>query len=158
MKRRGLTQSSVSSTSNPKFNEDSENQNPNLSTPPIRQAKSTKATIKSSTEKKKITDDVSQNNEAPTLKSTLSSRNLFVGRDILNQITEFCNELKRMATRTRERENIEGLSVEKQVKESFEVLGQVNGREKERKPLLEVVGKEKSLGMGNAKEKQRRMK
>ncbi|KAF5464695.1 hypothetical protein F2P56_014752 [Juglans regia] len=88
-----------------------------------------------------------------------------MGRDILNQITEICNELKRMATRARERENIESLSVdkrhvgveEKEVKESFEVLGEVNGREKERKPLLEV-GKEKSLGMGegNVKEKQRR--
>ncbi|KAG2668636.1 hypothetical protein I3760_14G001400 [Carya illinoinensis] len=165
LKRRGLTQSSISSTSNPKFNEDGENQNPYLSTPPIHQAKSTKATIKSAAEKRKMTDEVSQNNEAPELKSTFSARNLLIWRDILNQITEICNELKRMATRARERENIGSLSVEKrhggveekEVKESFEVLGEVNGREKERKPLLQV-GKEKSLGMGegNVKEKQRR--
>uniref|UniRef100_A0A2N9II29 Uncharacterized protein n=1 Tax=Fagus sylvatica TaxID=28930 RepID=A0A2N9II29_FAGSY len=96
----------------PDFNEDSENQNPNLSTPPINHAKSTKTAIKSSTEKKTMANDMSQNNEAPRLKNTLSARNLFAGRDILNQITDFCNELKRMATRAREREN-ERLIVEK---------------------------------------------
>uniref|UniRef100_A0A2N9FM82 Uncharacterized protein n=1 Tax=Fagus sylvatica TaxID=28930 RepID=A0A2N9FM82_FAGSY len=168
LKRRGLTQSSTSSNSNPRFNEDSENQNPNLSTPPINHAKSMKTAIKSSTEKKIMANDMSQNNEAPRLKSTLSARNLFAGRDILNQITDFCNELKRMATRARERENERSI-VEKcnvcveekpAVKESScEVLGEVNGKEKERKPLLEV-GKEKSLGMGESsvKEKLRRKK
>ncbi|KAB1224732.1 E3 ubiquitin ligase BIG BROTHER [Morella rubra] len=166
LKRRGLTQSSISSSSNPKFNEDSENQNPNLLTPPILQAKSTKAALKSSTEKKKMTDDLSQNNEAPKLKSTPSVRNLFAGRDIINQISEFCNELKRMATRARERENVEqlneekgevGVVEEKVVKEDIcGVLGEVNGREKERRPLPEV-GKEKYIGMAEStgKEKQR---
>ena len=178
MKRRGLN--------NPKFNEDSENQNPNLSTPPVHPAKSTKTAIKSSTEKKKMVNDMPQNNELPRLKSTLSARNLFAGRDILNQITEFCNELKRMATRTRERETVERLIVEKsnvvveekEAKEgSCEVLGEVKERKtllevdkgkslgmgessvKERKPLLEV-DKEKSLGMGESsvKEKLRRKK
>ncbi|XP_062174949.1 uncharacterized protein LOC133880083 [Alnus glutinosa] len=168
LKRRGLTQSSVSSNSNSRFNEDTENQNPNLSTPPILQANSMKAAIKSSTEKKKMADDMSQNNEPPRLKSTLSARNLFAGRDIINQITEFCSELKRIATRTRERENVERLIVEKievgveekVVKESScEVLGEVNGREKERQPFLEV-GKQKSPGMGESsvKEKLRRKK
>lgn len=155
MKRRGLT--------NPKFNEDSENQNPNLSTPPVHPAKSTKTAIKSSTEKKKMANDMPQNNELPRLKSTLSARNLFAGRDILNQITEFCNELKRMATRTRERETVERLIAEKSnvvveektAKEgSCEVLGEVKEKEKERKPLLEV-NKEKSLGMGESSVKER---
>ncbi|XP_030962564.1 uncharacterized protein LOC115983865 isoform X2 [Quercus lobata] len=162
LKRRGLN--------NPKFNEDSENQNPNLSTPPVHPAKSTKTAIKSSTEKKKMVNDMPQNNELPRLKGTLSARNLFAGRDILNQITEFCNELKRMATRTRERETVERLIVEKSnvcveekaTKEgSCEVLGKVNekDKEKERKPLLEV-DKEKSLGMeeSSVKEKLRRKK
>lgn len=168
MKRRGFTQSSVSSYSNSRFNEDSENQNPNSLTPPILQAKSMKAAIKSSTEKTKMADDMSQNKEPPRLKSTLSARNLFAGRDIINQITEFCSELKRIATRARETENVERLIVEKievgveekAVKESScEVLGEVNGREKQRQPLLEV-GKEKSPGMGESsvKEKQRRKK
>jgi hypothetical protein len=31
------------------------------------------------------------------LKSTLSARNLFSGKDILGQISDFYNELKRMA-------------------------------------------------------------
>ncbi|KAM3734009.1 hypothetical protein ACB098_11G180900 [Castanea mollissima] len=155
LKRRGLT--------NPKFNEDSENQNPNLSTPPVHPAKSTKTAIKSSTEKKKMANDMPQNNELPRLKSTLSARNLFAGRDILNQITEFCNELKRMATRTRERETVERLIAEKSnvvveektAKEgSCEVLGEVKEKEKERKPLLEV-NKEKSLGMGESSVKER---
>ncbi|XP_040991156.1 uncharacterized protein LOC121238376 isoform X1 [Juglans microcarpa x Juglans regia] len=168
LKRRGLTQSSNSSNSNPKFNEDSENQNPNMSTPPIHQANSTKAAIKSSIEKKKMTNDMLQNNEVPRLKSTLLARNLFAGQDILNQVTEFCSELKRMATRMREREEVDGLNVEKsevvveekEVKESFcEVLGEVNGRDKERKPLLELR-KEESIGKGerSVKEKQRRKK
>ena len=155
MKRRGLN--------NPKFNEDSENQNPNLSTPPVHPAKSTKTAIKSSTEKKKMANDMPQKNELPRLKSTLSARNLFAGRDILNQITEFCNELKRMATRTRERETVERLIVEKSnvveekvAKEgSCEVLGEVKEKEKERKPLLEV-DKEKSLGMGESSVKERK--
>lgn len=33
------------------------------------------------------------------LKSTQSARNLFSGRDILGHISEFCYELKRLATR-----------------------------------------------------------
>ena len=155
MKRRGLN--------NPKFNEDSENQNPNLSTPPVHPAKSTKTAIKSSTEKKKMVNDMPQNNELPRLKSTLSARNLFAGRDILNQITEFCNELKRMATRTRERETVERLIVEKSnvveenvaKEDSCEVLGEVKEKEKERKPLLDV-DKEKSLGMGESSVKERK--
>ena len=155
MKRRGLN--------NPKFNEDSENQNPNLSTPPVHPAKSTKTAIKSSTEKKKMANDMPQKNELPRLKSTLSARNLFAGRDILNQITEFCNELKRMATRTRERETVERLIVEKSnvveekvaKEDSCEVLGEVKEKEKERKPLLEV-DKEKSLGMGESSVKERK--
>ncbi|XP_039046283.1 uncharacterized protein LOC120186411 [Hibiscus syriacus] len=96
--------------------DDNENQNPNLSTsPPNQQANSLKAAIKSSSERKK-----------PTLKSTLSTRNLFAGRDILSHISEFCNELKKLATRARERET-----------EEKKIQGEEAVVEKERKPLLE---------------------
>ncbi|KAF3437896.1 hypothetical protein FNV43_RR20652 [Rhamnella rubrinervis] len=141
LKRRGLLiHTWVSPNSNSKFNESSENQNPNLLTPPnYNHVKTMKAAIKSSTGKKEPIDDASLNNEAqPMLKSTLSARNLFAGRDILNQITEFCNELKRLATRTKERENVERRD------------------ERERKPFLEV-NHEKSQGIdqSNVKEKKR---
>ncbi|WCJ18947.1 hypothetical protein M5689_001260 [Euphorbia peplus] len=161
LKRRGQSQRS---------SEDGENQNPNLSTPPpTYQVKLVKEMIKSSTEKKKPVDDVSQNNETPKLKSTLSARNLFAGKDILGHISEFCNELKKMASRAREAEGDEKLieqesSVEakndvKGVNEvSREVLGEIDLKAKERKPLLEVC-KARSEGVGKGvKDKQRRLK
>ena len=144
----------------------SENQNPNLSTPlNHHEAKSLKAAIKSSSEKKKPIDIISQSDEMPRLKNALSARNLFAGRDILNHITEFCNELKKLATRAREKENDEKLS-EKKSQEAVvvkKVSGQVSGEldvtEKDRKPLLEM-DKQKIEGMekGSAKEKERRKK
>ncbi|KAI5341734.1 hypothetical protein L3X38_009609 [Prunus dulcis] len=151
LKRRGLTQSSIYPINNSRVQEDSENQNPNLSTPPINQAKAMKATIKSSAEKKQPIESTPQNSEVlPRLRSTLSARNLFAGRDILNQLTDFCSELKRMAMRAREKEDVEGLDVRKSLgglkeeevvkKEECngEVLGELNGRQTERMPLLEV--------------------
>ncbi|KAK9283048.1 hypothetical protein L1049_011276 [Liquidambar formosana] len=171
LKRRGLPQSSVSSNNDPKFNEDSENQNPNLSTPPNQQAKSLKAAIKSSMENKKLIGNSvnsMQNDETPRLKSTLSARNLFAGKDILNQITEFCSELKKIATRGKERDNVEKMSVNRcpmgvkkeLVKEVHgDDLGDLDGRERDRKPLLDE-GKENSeaIEKSNVKEKQRRKK
>ncbi|GAB4828094.1 hypothetical protein Ancab_035009 [Ancistrocladus abbreviatus] len=102
LKRRGLAQSSTSSSTN----EDGENQNPNLSTP-LPQIKSMNASIKSCAEKMEKQDNeyseiVVRADDKPRLKSTLSARDLFGGRDIFNRITEFCNELKRMAIRKRE--------------------------------------------------------
>lgn len=152
------------------FNEDGENQNPNLSTPPISRTKSTKAAIKSSSEKKKAVDDNLQNQELPRLKSTLSARNLYVGRvDILGHITEFCNELKKLATRARDNESNKGKTsqvgeknevVRKEEAASCDVLGEVDVREKEKKPLLEVAEEKPCEGMENtsAKEKPRRKK
>ncbi|GAV67020.1 hypothetical protein CFOL_v3_10529 [Cephalotus follicularis] len=172
LKRRGQGQSSFTTNENHKFNEDSENQNPSLATPPIHQTKSTKAMIKSSTEKKKPSDDTLQNNEAPRLKSTLSARNLFAGKEIMSHLSDFCNELKKLAMRVRERENVEKLNEKKsqvevkqeevmvEVKEegSREVLGELDVRD-ERKPLVQV-GQKGSQGVekGSAKEKQRRIK
>ncbi|KAG2325859.1 hypothetical protein Bca52824_008587 [Brassica carinata] len=111
------------------LSEDSENQNPNLAAtpPPSQQAsKPWRAALKSTSVKK-------MNKEAPKLKSTQSARNLFSGRDILGHISEFCYELKRLATRgVTEREDT--TTVKK------ETHHQVHDLElkKERKPLLEV--------------------
>lgn len=149
----------------PKFIEDGENQNPNLSTSPYHRVKSMKEMIKSSTEKKNPIDDLSQPNNATRLKSTLSARNLFAGKDILNHITDFCTELKKMAMRSRERENNEkeNQEVEKDVvavnEGSREVLGELDVKERDRKPLLEK-DREKSEENENrdVKEKPRRKK
>ncbi|KAK7401501.1 hypothetical protein VNO78_13036 [Psophocarpus tetragonolobus] len=127
-------------------NQDSENQNPNLFTPPTK-VNPVKEAIKSSEEKKKVVDDDTlEDNKVPSLRSTLSAKNLFAGRPILNQITEFCNELKKLAIRARERENAENLSpkeseeevVEKKTTNSVHALAGSDKKEKERKPLLEV--------------------
>ncbi|KAI4333142.1 hypothetical protein L6164_017983 [Bauhinia variegata] len=148
LKRRVPTLSSASPDGKLRFNQDGENQNPNLLTPSNNPLKPIKAAIKSSEEKKKLTDDTFLN-KAPSLKSTLSAKNLFVGRPILNQITEFCTELKKLATRGRERENAENLSPTKSgegVEEkqtamapTVQALGQYDGLEKERKPLLPLL-------------------
>ena len=95
-----------------RFQEDSENQDPALATLPPRQApsrppfgaprwnKNAKEAIKSSAEKRPDNSEKEAllNKYAPPrqLKSTLSARNLFSGKDILGQISEFYDELKRM--------------------------------------------------------------
>ncbi|XP_039027151.1 uncharacterized protein LOC120160904 [Hibiscus syriacus] len=121
LKRRGQTQ--IRSSVFSKIDDD-ENQNSNLSTPPNQQAKSLKVGVKSSSERKKpmMTDDISQPQmmRCGGLK-LLFSRYLFAGRDILSHISEFCNELKKLATRAKERE----------IEEAEEAVV-----EKERKPLL----------------------
>lgn len=150
------------------MNENTENQNPNLATIQ-HQIKTVKAAIKSSGEKSRLINDIKQNDDVlPRLKSTLSARNLFAGKDILHHITDFCNELKKLATRARERENVEKLNEKNsQLGEKKEVanekpsavLGQLEGSDKERKPLLEME-KENSEGIEkeSAKEKPRRKK
>ncbi|KAF8718210.1 hypothetical protein HU200_025701 [Digitaria exilis] len=95
-----------------RFQEDSENQDPALATPPPRQApfrpplgaprwnKNAKDAIKSSAEKRPVNAEKEAllNKHVPPrqLKSTLSARNLFSGKDILGQISDFYDELKRM--------------------------------------------------------------
>ncbi|KAG6789512.1 hypothetical protein POTOM_005613 [Populus tomentosa] len=161
-KRRGQSQSSFTSYKyKVRFNQDSENRYPNLSTP-TNHHESTKEMIKSSSENNKPVDDVPQAREAPRLKSTLSARNLFAGKDKLGHITEFCSELKKMATKAWEKESLN--ERESQVGEkkdgvfvsegSREVLRELNVKEKESKPLLENDG-EKSGGNeeGSVKEK-----
>lgn len=150
MKKR--TQNQPSMTLYDKLIDDGENQNPNLSTPLKHKARLLKEAIKSSTEKKKQVDHLSNKEETPKLKSTLSARNLFAGRDILGHITDFCTELKRLALRAKQRENVEKESVEKEtVRKSPGKNAEVKEDSEsntptvldEKKPLLEVVSKEK---------------
>ncbi|KAJ8899217.1 hypothetical protein K2173_012393 [Erythroxylum novogranatense] len=167
--RRGQIQSSFGSNDKTKSNKDAENQNPNIATPSNHQAKFMKESIKSSTERKKPTDDISslERNEAPRLKNTLSARNLFAGKDIISHIAEFCNELKKMATRARERENDEKLNKDtpssevsdrKDSEDKME-LEEAEMKEKEREPLLEVSREEcDRIEKGRIKEKQRRIR
>ncbi|KAK7243580.1 hypothetical protein RIF29_38385 [Crotalaria pallida] len=138
------------------FKLDSENQDPNLFTTPINQFKSKKLAIKSSEEKKEpVENDSFQDNKVPSLRSTstLSAKNLFAGRPILNQITEFCNELKKLATRAREREIAENLKpleseeVAEKTPSPVKALAESNRREKERKPLLDVAKVERPEGL-----------
>lgn len=135
---------------------DSENQNPNFSTPPPNhKPKSIKEMIKSSSEKNHDDDDILLKEEPPRLlKHTLSARNLFAGRDILNQVTEFCNELKRLATRTKdngEKEIVKKSAVPLKKHET----GVLQESKIERKPLLE---KHEEMEHKNVKEKLTRKK
>ncbi|XP_076939934.1 uncharacterized protein LOC143608919 [Bidens hawaiensis] len=94
LKKRGIPLNKDS-----KYIQDDENQNPNFSTPPVNKAKSNKEMIKSSAEKGHLENIPLEKEEAPKL----SAQSVFTGRDILNQVTEFCNELKRLAIiRTKE--------------------------------------------------------
>ncbi|KAM7530453.1 hypothetical protein LguiB_033863 [Lonicera macranthoides] len=104
-------------------------------------------TIKSSTEKKHTNNSFQKDETTPMPKSTLSTRNLFTGRDILNQITDFCNELNRLAMRTKQGENREREGAKKNhVHVNKYEVGEFSGcdlrgldeREKENKPLEEA--------------------
>lgn len=123
--------------------------------------RSSKPAIKLSSEKKKPVDELPQANEAPRLKSIPSARNLLAGRTILNQINEFVGELKKLASRAKEREeNMEKLNVERtkaHVKEGTgELLHGMGGEAKERKPLLELrKGKSDGSEMSIPEEKHR---
>lgn len=122
------------------------------------------AAIKSSTEKKKHTNSFSHKEERPPhLKSTLSARNLFGGRDILSHITEFCNDLKKLATRAKESENVEKNPAVVKISKENECDGEGMGElddvgEKERKPLLEVNKERCEMEKSIVKEKLRRKK
>ncbi|KAH7653773.1 hypothetical protein IHE45_19G102200 [Dioscorea alata] len=116
LKRRGIAAllSSSSFREAPKakltsmnLREDLENQDPNLcnknaTTLPASCSKAMpkilKAGIKSSSEKNKeeVGQECGHKKLAPKLRSTLSARNLFAGKDILGQISEFCQEIKKL--------------------------------------------------------------
>ncbi|CAN0917458.1 hypothetical protein LINGRAHAP2_LOCUS30307 [Linum grandiflorum] len=173
LKRRGQTQSSIPSFDERDLSQDSENQNPNSSTPPNFQIKSMKSLFKSSSERKRpVTEDASEDNVVPTLKPTLSARNLFGGKDILGHISEFCNELKKLTMRSKGKDNGESLKSKENhvvedkcvvVKEEDhrEVLGNLDFKEKQNTPPPQVVKLDKSgggSGKAIAKEKPRKIK
>lgn len=136
-----------------KIIEDGENHNPNFATPMNFKAKSVKEAIKSSAEKKTF-DENTLKEQPRSLRSTLSARNLFAGGDILSKVTEFCNEMKKLAMRSRDRENLEE-SVAKDTLNAYS--GNLGDEEKEKKPLLGLSTekcKEKSI----LQEKPRRKK
>ncbi|KAB2599617.1 hypothetical protein D8674_009888 [Pyrus ussuriensis x Pyrus communis] len=94
----GLNQSSIYPTNNSTFKEDGENQNPNLSTPPMNQAKAMKATIKSSTEKKQPIESTTPNNEVlPKLRSTLSARNIMLGPNYDEEINKTVEKVVKLS-------------------------------------------------------------
>lgn len=85
-----------------KFREDVENQDPNTNSAASNQAvpmKVAKEGIKSSAEKgaKVMVNEERERQPVRRLRSTMSARNLFSGKDILGQISEFCNEIKKLA-------------------------------------------------------------
>ncbi|KAL8161752.1 hypothetical protein V2J09_013241 [Rumex salicifolius] len=91
--------------------QDDENKNPNLATPISHQIKPEKAAIKSSAEKgRDLSEEFSEiplhsEENPPKLKSVLSAKDLFAGRDLFGKITEFCTELKKLAiARAKEKE------------------------------------------------------
>ncbi|KAK1259686.1 hypothetical protein QJS04_geneDACA010297 [Acorus gramineus] len=125
LKRRGFFSSPQSLKSSPKmkppksFNDDIENADPNGL------ILTAKEMIKSSAQKKKpgpsdATMMPSDDERKPPsrLRSTLSARNLFAGKDLLSQISEFCSELKKLARRASDRDKSkEDLKVEVKDKE-----------------------------------------
>ncbi|KVI01817.1 uncharacterized protein LOC112500209 [Cynara cardunculus var. scolymus] len=153
LKKRGFPSNTDSKST--KSVQDSENQNPNFSTPPNHKAKSIKEMIKSSSEKNHVEDGFLVKEEPPrVLKSSLSARNLFAGRDILNQVTEFCNEMKRLATRAKDNGEKE-IAKKDVVATKKQEMGVLQESKNERMPLLEVK-KEKYAEMekySNVKEK-----
>lgn len=79
----------------------------------------------------------------------------------MNHITEFCNELKRLATRATERENVEksdGKKLERKECDDGCNLGEMDEREKERKPLLEVSKENCEAAQKNKLKEKQRMK
>nr|GMD34896.1 uncharacterized protein LOC109155727 isoform X2 [Ipomoea batatas] len=145
--------------------EDSENQNPNTGTPPRFKAKLMKEAIKSSAEKKTVDDNSLPKEQTPRLRSTNSARNLFSGVDLLSRVTEFCNELKKLTVRAKERERTGNENVERtplmvnkqEVKGGFsdenKDLAEI---EKEKTPLVELsVKKNDTMRKNILKEKQR---
>ncbi|KAF9593255.1 hypothetical protein IFM89_021011 [Coptis chinensis] len=135
--------------------EDQENENPNLSTP-------SKNKNMKLTEKKKVLEksplDLIQEERKGKLKSTLSASNLFAGREIFNQITEFCHELKKMVMKRKEGESSKTLYERENSEESLEDVKKLEAVE-ENRPLLKVEkGKSEAVDMNINEKKQRKLK
>lgn len=108
--------------------EESENKNPNFPPPlPLSKTKTTKAPMNPSNVKKKAVDESSHGSSnfgrKPQLKSTFSASNLLGGRAMLNQITEFCAELKKLARRgSRKGGSSERVGLKERVRERIPLI------------------------------------
>lgn len=114
--------------------EDTENQNPNLSTPQ-NQIKhfnhDYKAVIKSSAEKDEYSEIMLKSDDKPRLNTTQSAKDLGIGLDFFGKITDFCNELKKMTGTIKETEHDSSVKPLVGVQDDHLL-------DKERKPLLQV--------------------
>lgn len=145
------------SPSKPRLNsriarEDLENQNPNMEATPLMMkgkkmtVAAKKEAIKSSAEKTGVVveEEIREPQRKrsplqPRLKSTFSARNLFSGKDILSQISEFCHELKKLATG---KDTAAILEEEKgKMRKTIEGEGQgaSNGKMEEKKALISTM-------------------
>lgn len=109
--------------------EESENKNPNLAAQipiPRCNSKSRKAAMTPLYEKKKQGDESSQDSSKhrlkPQLRSAFSASNLLRGREILNQITEFCTELKNLAKKGSRKETSENNSLKEGARERMPLI------------------------------------
>ncbi|GAV57279.1 hypothetical protein CFOL_v3_00817 [Cephalotus follicularis] len=119
--------------SSKKYNDNRENKHLNFSTPPPFSGKPkwNKHETKLSTEKAKQRDETHANQSKDDRKPP---RNLVAGREILNQITDFCAELKRLAKKRGSTE-----------KGSSMVVGELRYRARERKRMPLIVVKDSEV-------------
>lgn len=131
------------------MDEDNENKNPNftvtnldggtnkLKKPLLRSKSNTKRdNLKELNDSKECPPE--RSNRRSKLKSTFSAQNLLGGREILSQITGFCSELKRLATRKGSTKKGGGNEKGSNSNGVLEELKEKSKGRKERVPLLVV--------------------
>ncbi|XP_050380869.1 uncharacterized protein LOC126798080 [Argentina anserina] len=108
-----------------------ENKNPNVTASlPIGycKSKSTKASIMTTCNEKKkkqgdrSSQDLSKYCVKPQLNSTFSASNLLRGRDILNQITGFCTDMKNLAKRGSRNKTLENCDRKEKIRERMPLI------------------------------------
>lgn len=132
------------------FDEDNENKNPNFSgtnfdgagsnklkKPLLKRTNTNKENLKELNGLEECPVPV-RNDKRSKLKSTFSAQNLLSGREIMSQITGFCSELKRLATRKGSSKKGGGNEKGRNPNVVFEELKEKTVRCKERVPLIVV--------------------
>lgn len=122
------------------LDEDTENKNPNFTATNFDGGTTNKLKKPLLEERNDSKECDVRSDRRSKLKSTFSAQNLLGGREIMSQITGFCSELKRLATR-------KGASKKGGGADPNVVLGELNLKEKtvrrkERAPLLVVKAME----------------
>jgi len=129
-----------------KMDEDNENKNPNFTVTNLDGGtkKLKKPLLRSNTKRDNL-EELTDSKECPVrsnrrskLKSTFSAQNLLGGREILSQITGFCSELKRLATRKGSTKKGWGNEKGSNSNGVLEELKEKSMGRKERVPLLVV--------------------